>query len=261
MAVEVRESTMGSFIDSLARATADILTETSSPLTTSISSSAHVDSLSLLSTLADLASTKSPVKQQPNEEEVASSGPGERRLRPRAMSESWASEDPWKKNVQLAQSQAPDATGIILPYMLDKYSSIYNKHGRIGVYSREERDEIINRFREKRRRRVWKKSIRYHCRKNLADRRVRVKGRFVRAGSMGSEPTTDRTPSNMEELLLAAAQEGEDSAEEASERTESAASSFSRSAGLELLERAIQFDEDDDSKLLPGKRMRRHTIV
>ena len=46
-----------------------------------------------------------------------------------------------------------------------------------------ERDDIINRFREKKRRRVWKKKIRYHCRKNLADRRVRVKGRFVRRGS------------------------------------------------------------------------------
>jgi hypothetical protein len=44
----------------------------------------------------------------------------------------------------------------------------------------QERDTIINRFHEKRKRRVWVKKIRYHCRKNLADNRVRVKGRFVR---------------------------------------------------------------------------------
>ena len=41
---------------------------------------------------------------------------------------------------------------------------------------------MISRFHEKRKRRVWKKKIRYHCRKNLADSRVRVKGRFVKCG-------------------------------------------------------------------------------
>jgi len=70
-----------------------------------------------------------------------------------------------------------------LPQMLDQYSSIYNKNGRIGIYTREERSAIIHRFREKRKRRVWKKKIRYFCRKNLADRRVRVKGRFVKSAA------------------------------------------------------------------------------
>jgi hypothetical protein len=88
--------------------------------------------------------------------------------------------------------------------MLDKYASIYNKNGRIGIYTREvshtnsfrkkklsssintqERDIIISRFRAKRKRRVWRKKIRYHCRKNLADSRVRVKGRFVKSRSGG----------------------------------------------------------------------------
>jgi len=67
--------------------------------------------------------------------------------------------------------------------MLEQYDQMYNKGGRIGVYTREERVNIIRRFHEKRKTRVWKKKIRYHCRKNLADRRLRVKGRFIKAGS------------------------------------------------------------------------------
>ena len=63
-----------------------------------------------------------------------------------------------------------------LPQILEgDYSTVYNKNGRIGIYTREERQSIITRFQDKRRNRVWKKKIRYHCRKNLADRRVRIK--------------------------------------------------------------------------------------
>jgi hypothetical protein len=63
-----------------------------------------------------------------------------------------------------------------LPQILEcDYSAVYNKNGRIGIYTREERQSILSRFQDKRRNRVWKKKIRYHCRKNLADRRVRIK--------------------------------------------------------------------------------------
>lgn len=66
--------------------------------------------------------------------------------------------------------------GVILPQILEgDYRTVYNKNGRIGIYTREERQSIIRRFQDKRRNRVWKKKIRYHCRKNLADRRVRIK--------------------------------------------------------------------------------------
>ena len=57
---------------------------------------------------------------------------------------------------------------------------VYNQNGRIGIYTPGERAAIINRFHGKRSRRMWKKKIRYNCRKSLADRRMRVKGRFVK---------------------------------------------------------------------------------
>jgi CCT motif len=57
---------------------------------------------------------------------------------------------------------------------------MYNKNGQIGIYTPSERAAIIARFNEKRSRRNWNKKVRYNCRKNLADRRLRVKGRFVK---------------------------------------------------------------------------------
>lgn len=53
-------------------------------------------------------------------------------------------------------------------------------NGRIGIYTPSERAAIISRFNDKRTRRNWNKKIRYNCRKSLADRRLRVKGRFVK---------------------------------------------------------------------------------
>ena len=103
--------------------------------------------------------------------------------RPRAQSEPWLVHESRENNAhqEMEMIHCEDDEQM-LPQMLDKYDHIYNKNGRIGVYTREERSAIINRFHEKRKRRVWKKKIRYHCRKNLADRRIRIKGRFVKAG-------------------------------------------------------------------------------
>mmetsp|Transcript_25535 Transcript_25535/g.45006 ORF Transcript_25535/g.45006 Transcript_25535/m.45006 type:complete len:569 (+) Transcript_25535:514-2220(+) len=85
----------------------------------------------------------------------------------------------------LSQGNLSGEKGVLtLPHSLDKYKEVYNKNGRIGIYTPAERAAIIARFQSKRSRRVWNKKIRYNCRKNLADRRLRVKGRFVKRSAL-----------------------------------------------------------------------------
>jgi hypothetical protein len=52
--------------------------------------------------------------------------------------------------------------------------------GWVGAYSPDSRKTRIGRFMEKRNHRVWTKSVKYDVRKNFADSRLRVKGRFVK---------------------------------------------------------------------------------
>lgn len=52
--------------------------------------------------------------------------------------------------------------------------------GWVGAYSPDSRKVRIERFLQKRNHRVWSKTIKYDVRKNFADSRLRVKGRFVR---------------------------------------------------------------------------------
>lgn len=56
---------------------------------------------------------------------------------------------------------------------------VFSTETRVGAYSKEERQIRINRFRDKKKKRVWRKQIKYDCRKRLADTRPRIKGRFV----------------------------------------------------------------------------------
>ena len=58
--------------------------------------------------------------------------------------------------------------------------SVERPEGWVGAYSPDSRKVRIERFLEKRNRRVWSKTIKYDVRKNFADSRLRVKGRFVR---------------------------------------------------------------------------------
>lgn len=83
---------------------------------------------------------------------------------------------------------------LTLPHSLAKYKNVYNKNGRIGIYTQAERAAIIGRFHSKRARRVWNKKIRYNCRKNLADRRLRIKGRFVKRSELPIPELSASTP-------------------------------------------------------------------
>eukprot|EP00953_Heterococcus_sp_UTEX-ZZ885_P018601 10386-Heterococcus_DN1.PRE.2 len=83
-------------------------------------------------------------------------------------------------SMMMLQGDGTDDGASSLPHLLAKYAQVYNKNGRIGIYTRQEREAIIARFKAKRQRRVWRKKIRYNCRKNLADKRLRIKGRFVK---------------------------------------------------------------------------------
>ncbi|QHO11026.1 hypothetical protein HN51_068881 [Arachis hypogaea] len=51
---------------------------------------------------------------------------------------------------------------------------------KVGRYSPQERKEKISKYRAKRSQRKFNKTIKYACRKTLADNRVRIRGRFAR---------------------------------------------------------------------------------
>ncbi|KAI3468706.1 hypothetical protein Pfo_025369 [Paulownia fortunei] len=59
---------------------------------------------------------------------------------------------------------------------------------KVGRYSAEERKERIDRYRAKRTHRNFNKTIKYACRKTLADNRPRIRGRFARNDEAGEIP-------------------------------------------------------------------------
>lgn len=85
----------------------------------------------------------------------------------------------------------PDNPGAFEPMLL-KSSATVNPNLKIGSITLEERRIKVLKFLEKRKRRNFKKKISYMCRKKVADKRVRIKGRFVskvQAEAIKSEQT------------------------------------------------------------------------
>lgn len=93
------------------------------------------------------------VDEEENEEHVPGCG------RPRSLS------DP---NLKVTVDKA---TGLM---------EVERPDGWIGAYSPESRKIRLDRFMEKRKHRVWQQTVKYDVRKNFANSRLRVKGRFVK---------------------------------------------------------------------------------
>ena len=69
----------------------------------------------------------------------------------------------------------PDAKNTLTPKPVNNF----NDRRKIGTITAEERRIKVNKFLEKRKRRIFTKRISYACRKRVADSRIRIKGRFV----------------------------------------------------------------------------------
>jgi hypothetical protein len=82
-----------------------------------------------------------------------------------------------------ALSDGTDTTQSPATFQLD----LLNKDGRIGIYLPDARRARIARFHAKRKMRIWRKRIKYDCRKKLADSRPRIKGRFVKRSDMDDD--------------------------------------------------------------------------
>ena len=82
-----------------------------------------------------------------------------------------------------AQLSQADRGSVLNPttFKGDPYWSMEGRdRGYLGLYPPNERQRRIDRFLNKRRSRIWSKSVKYDVRKNFADSRIRVKGRFVK---------------------------------------------------------------------------------
>jgi hypothetical protein len=140
---------------------------------------------------------------------------------------------------------------------------VYNKHGRIGIYTPAERAAIITKFNAKRARRVWNKKIRYNCRKNLADRRMRIKGRFVKRSVETMEASSSSlSPENNESQK----EEIKDTSKETRSTPPTSGSPLPPVDENEAHDEEMPDVEDDEADFeptddMPYRRTRRYTIT
>ncbi|KAI5655448.1 hypothetical protein M9H77_32635 [Catharanthus roseus] len=76
------------------------------------------------------------------------------------------------------------------PLSTEGSSLMEESNFKVGKYSAEERKERIHRYRAKRTQRNFNKTIKYACRKTLADNRPRIRGRFARNDEAVEIPKT-----------------------------------------------------------------------
>jgi len=165
------------------------------------------------------------------------------------------------------------------PHSLKKYKEVYNKNGHIGIYTPAERAAIIARFQKKRKSRVWNKKIRYNCRKNLADRRLRIKGRFVKRSSPSSNSDERKYTVTDTKNTVIASEEGKITTSTETAET-GKTTDFGTTSAIPSIPEDTEFIANDDNVTdtempdvtdpdagfcptddQPYRRLRRHTIT
>ncbi|XP_071697363.1 uncharacterized protein [Rutidosis leptorrhynchoides] len=85
------------------------------------------------------------------------------------------------------------------PLATESTSFMEEVNFKVGRYNAEERKEKIQKYRAKRTQRNFNKTIKYACRKTLADNRPRIRGRFARNDEPGELPKNTTFHRNMDD--------------------------------------------------------------
>lgn len=99
-----------------------------------------------------------------------------------------------RDNVATVQLESGSGATTVIPTIPECDGYVHGST-MIGAYTKEQRQLLIEKFRAKKKRRVWRKQIKYDCRKTLADNRPRVKGRFVSRKERGEDDRNDASSS------------------------------------------------------------------